>query len=369
MLIELDKKDTAILKGLAICAIVFHNFFHLLGPVHENEFTFDPSRFPVFLQTVIHPSMAVQALFSFYGHYGVQIFIFLSAYGLAKSHWDDTSSWSSFMWSRVKKFYPMFGLVILFWAALAVIILGPLTVLRVHVPGLILMLTGVSNLLPGIDLPVVGPWWFIPFIMQFYAIWPLLRRLTRKFGWQGLVVLSIACLVFTWALNPILMHWSINLVENPLGRMRILCLGIIAARYPLRINAPIAITSFAVMILGSAYASFAPFASLAFTVLALWLYCTARGVLRKSALFETIGNYSLAIFLVNGIVRIPFLAIATTPLVQLTLACASAAMTLSLSVIFHYLLALPARFTPAARVDAYVRLEGAEPQITESHAA
>lgn len=369
MLIELDKKDTTNLKGLAICAIVFHNFFHILGPVHENEFTFDPTHFPTFLQTVVHPSTTIQALFSFYGHYGVQVFIFLSAYGLARSHWNDTSSWSSFMWSRIKKFYPMFGLVILFWTALAAIMLGPLTVLRDHVPGLILMLAGVSNLLPGSDLPVVGPWWFIPFIMQFYAIWPFLRRLTSKFGWQGLVVLSIACLVFTWALNPLLMHWSINLVENPLGRMRILCLGIIAARYPLRINAPVAIASFAVLILGSAYASFAPFASLAFTLFVLWLYCTARGFLRTSALFETLGNYSLAIFLVNGIVRLPFLTAATTPLLQLTMACASATMTVALSVFFHCLLARPVRFALPPRISSHALLEGIGSPLSDSHAA
>lgn len=48
------------------------------------------------------------------------------------------------------------------------------------------MLAGISNILPGFGLPPVGPWWFIPFIMQFYAIWPMLRRLTNKFGGRPL---------------------------------------------------------------------------------------------------------------------------------------------------------------------------------------
>lgn len=114
LLEDLDKKDTAILKGLAISAIVFHNFFHVIGRVRENEFTFDSARFAVFLHAVVHPSTAIQSLFAFYGHLGIQVFIFLSAYGLARSHWNDPASWSSFMWSRVKKLYPMFGLVVLF---------------------------------------------------------------------------------------------------------------------------------------------------------------------------------------------------------------------------------------------------------------
>ena len=83
----LDNKDTTILKALAILAIVFHNFFHVAVNVHENEFDFRPERFGVFLQAAVHPSLTIQALFAFYGHYGVQIFMFLSAYGLARTHW------------------------------------------------------------------------------------------------------------------------------------------------------------------------------------------------------------------------------------------------------------------------------------------
>ncbi|HEY3707185.1 MAG TPA: hypothetical protein VGL22_19145, partial [Terracidiphilus sp.] len=78
----LDHCDTAVLKGLAILAIVFHNFFHLISPVRQNEFVFHPGLFAVFLQTVRQPSLAIQAFFSFFGHFGVAVFIFLSAYGL-----------------------------------------------------------------------------------------------------------------------------------------------------------------------------------------------------------------------------------------------------------------------------------------------
>ncbi|WP_348263538.1 acyltransferase [Telmatobacter sp. DSM 110680] len=337
-LIDLDKKDTAILKGLAIVAIVFHNFFHVIGPVRENEFNFDPARFPIFLQTVIHPSMAIQSLFAFYGHFGVQVFIFLSAYGLAKSHWSDANSWSEFMWCRVKKLYPMFGLVVFFWALLAAMHLGPIWVIKDAGPKLLLMLAGVSNILPGLGLPPIGPWWFIPFIIQFYAMWLLLRRLTNKFSWQGLVVLSIVCFLITHLTNPILAHWQINLGENPIGRMRVLCLGIIAARFPIRINVFLAIPAFAIILVGSEYRAVSHLVSLASVTLILWLYTKTRVVLRKVQLLETIGNYSLAIFLVNGIVRVPFVVFAKSPLSQLLLACGSAAVTFAISAFFHYLL-------------------------------
>ncbi|HEY1577788.1 MAG TPA: acyltransferase [Terracidiphilus sp.] len=339
-LTDLDRRDTAILKAIAIFAIVFHNFFHVLGPVHENEFNFDAGRFPVFLHTVVHPAFAIQALFSFFGHYGVQIFIFLSAYGLAKTHWDDESSWSSFMGSRIKKLYPMFILVVVFWALLAAIQEGAISVIRGVGPGLLLVLAGISNLVPGRDLPVVGPWWFIPFIMQFYAIWPLLRKLTRKFGWPGLVVLCVACFVVTFLANPFLItHWSLNLAFTPIGRIRVFCLGIIAARHPVQIRSWLGLPAIGIIILGNEYHAVAHFSSLAIVVFSLWLYAHTRFLLRSFSWIEKVGNYSLAIFLVNGVVRIPFLAYArTTPLLQLSLGCASAAVTFAVSAFFHYLL-------------------------------
>lgn len=337
-LTSLDRRDTAILKAIAIAAIVFHNFFHVLGPVHENEFTFDAARFPVFLQTVVHPSMAIQALFSFFGHYGVQVFIFLSAYGLAKSYWDDKSPWLSFMWSRIKKFYPMFLLVVAFWAVLAAIQTGPIWVIRDAGPGLLLVLAGVSNLVPGMGLPVVGPWWFIPFIMQCYAVFPLLRKMTKKFGWPALVVLSAACFLVTLFANPLLAHWSLNLAFTPIARMRVFCLGIIAARYPFRIRAWLGIPALAILILGSEYRSIAHLNSLAIVVFSLWLYSRVRNLLRSFYWIEQIGNYSLAIFLVNGIVRVPFVSFADKPAMQLALAVASAVVTFAISAFFHYLL-------------------------------
>ena len=340
---DLDRKDTAILKGLAITAIVFHNFFHLVIPVHQNEFSFDAARFPVFLEYLGRPATAVQALFAFYGHFGVQIFIFLSAFGLAKTHWEDEESWWSFLWSRVKKIYPMFTLAVLAWLLLAAIVVGPTAVIRDSGLEILLMLAGVSILVPGMGLPPIGPWWFIPFILQFYAMWPLLRTLTKKFGWSALLALSVLCLVGTVVANPVLAHYEINLSMTPLGRMRIIALGILAARFPIRLNAKIAVPALAILILGSEYSSIVPFASLGATVLGLWLYSRLRVYLRRSSTLERIGTYSLAIFLVNGIVRVPFVWAARTPLLQLAMGCASALVTFAVSVFFHSLLDRPSK--------------------------
>jgi hypothetical protein len=77
-----------VLKGIAILAIVLHNYFHMLwGAVGENEFDFEPGRLRSFISAVGEPDRLIQAFFSYFGHYGVLLFIFLSAYGLAIAHW------------------------------------------------------------------------------------------------------------------------------------------------------------------------------------------------------------------------------------------------------------------------------------------
>ena len=329
MNINLDSRDSKILKGLAITAIVFHNFFHLVSRARENEISFDPGRFQQFLVEVRQPELAIQALFSFWGHYGVQIFVFLSAYGLAKSHWDDTESWYEFMSGRVRKLYPIFALVIVPWMFADSVLIGPLQFAKHVAPQTGLMLLGVSTFFG--DPAPIGPWWFIPFILQFYAIWPLLRRLTIRFGWRGLVILAIACFAITCAVNPLLARWSLNLLLTPFGRMKGICFGILAARYPIRIDKTVAMLALAVALLGSRYEALWPLTAFAVLLVALWTYMNLRDRLRRSWLLERLGEYSLLIFLLNALVRSRLVMYVTSPASCLLLAAVSAAVSFAMA--------------------------------------
>jgi peptidoglycan/LPS O-acetylase OafA/YrhL len=335
---ELDTRDTAVIKGLAISAIVLHNFFHVVSPVRENEFTFDPARFSLFLETVRQPALAIQSFFSFFGHFGVQAFIFISAFGLAKSHWDSPARWTTFMAGRVRKMFPIFGVIVLLWAFARAIQLGPAFFLKKMGLELVLMFVGLSPFLPGHGLPPIGPWWFVPFIIQFYAIWPLLRKLTMKFGWPGLLVLSVLCIAITWVADPVLAPWKINLLETPIGRMPNICFGILAARYAFRIKVPAAMAAAAILLLGAKYAVLWPFTFLAALIVGLWIYMALRQTLRGSRGLAMIGYYSALIFMVNGIVRNMFAPLATSPVSQLCLGCATAAVSFEIAVLIQELL-------------------------------
>ncbi len=216
-LARLDARDSNILKGLAISAIVLHNFFHKVSPARENEFFFHPDGFGVFLQTVSHPPLAIQAFFSFFGYLGVPVFIFLSAYGLSKRYWDDSSSWAQFMGRRIRKLFPIFGVVVLPWMLFYALHMGLGPFFRTVFPQIVLLFTGLAPLVPGMGMPPVGPWWFIPFIIEFYAVFFALRAVTRRFGWRGLIVLALLGLVVSELAHPRLSQWGINVYETPLG--------------------------------------------------------------------------------------------------------------------------------------------------------
>jgi peptidoglycan/LPS O-acetylase OafA/YrhL len=324
MLRALDRRDTLVMKALAISAIVFHNYFHLIGnSVRENEFDFDAARFQRLLDIVPDPSFAIQGLFSFFGHFGVQVFIFLSAYGLARSHWDDPSNWHRFVWSRIRKLYPIFGLIIVPWFLLYLIVVGPVKSLSIGLY-LLCMGMGISSLLPGFELPPIGPWWFIPFILQFYAVWPFVCKFAKRFGQIGLVFAACLSMMIIYLVNPHLARWSINLLETPAGHLPELCLGVFAARYHTHPRMRWIIVSSMVLLLGSVLRALWPLTFTAALVVFVVVYLRFRTTLRDSRLLQTIGRYSLLIFLLNGFVRFFFLPYATTPGLQLALGVVSA---------------------------------------------
>ena len=76
------------LRGLAIIGIFLHNYCHWLGlAVKENEYTFTIDKCRRLLEVMTHPDINLPVhLLSFFGHYGVPVFLFLSAYGLVMKY-------------------------------------------------------------------------------------------------------------------------------------------------------------------------------------------------------------------------------------------------------------------------------------------
>ncbi len=301
--VPFDLRDTCALKAVGITLIVLHNFFHSLpGAALENEFYFDPLHFPQFLAQVGDPRYTLQTLLSYLGHFGVQLFVFLSAYGLALKYWTPPS-WSKFVWGRITKIYPMFFLALGLW------LLGRVIELRSGFPSFLLengdelALTTLAliNLVPGYGLPPVGPWWFLPFIVQFYCLWPALAAFSRRFGAPGLLALAAGCLALTGlAGSELVKAWSLNLLETPIGHMPELCLGVACARYGARVGPRSALLAAGVFILGNLYPVFWPLTFFSALVTLLYLYRPVAGVLRNQKLVEKLAEVSMPLFFEIG---------------------------------------------------------------------
>ena len=72
------------MRGIAILAIMLHNYCHWLKDiVRENEYTWTAAKCDRLWAIIQNPDELFPIhLFSFFGHYGVPVFLFLSGYGL-----------------------------------------------------------------------------------------------------------------------------------------------------------------------------------------------------------------------------------------------------------------------------------------------
>jgi hypothetical protein len=330
--VPFSRDDTLVVKGFAILMIVLHNFLHTIPPViGENQFAFSPDITRTFGATMASSATEwPRALLSYLGHYGVQLFVFFSAYGLALRHGAQPPAYGSFLRDRAAKIYlPFAGVVLLYvllWQLRSLVLLDP-DPLAWRSLGLKLLL--VSNLVPGEARRPVGPWWFLPFIAQWYLVYPLLSRMTGRHGVAVLAWTAMAALIVEWAFNPSLMRAGLNLNFMVIGHLPVLCLGMYAAHVTTRTGGgpltwtgrrtPLAVlTAALVFAVANVDATAWLAGDVAATVLLLAVMSPlvrartgrkrfaapiAGGVRRLLCFYGTI---ALPLFLVNGFLRSPF---------------------------------------------------------------
>jgi len=309
----ITKDESNILKGLAILLIVTHNFMHLFPETKELEFQFITSKFFNLLGLFkASPENSLQLLLSFFGHFGVQIFIFLSAYGLTKKYKNQDIYLLKFIKERALKIYPTFILAIVFWLLIAGWlnhgVLGPLKLLYWNIEGLLLKLFLLSNFIPGKSLLPIGPWWFIPFIFQFYLIFPFLLKGYGRWGNQFLLFLSLCTF-----LNLILLNGHIadlNLYFTVLGHFPEFALGVYLAnkdKSEIKFSKSILIPIIIVFILGNIYQAFWYFSHLSMlSILLIFFSLASKKIINNIKLknfFIFYGSISMQLFLVNGFLR------------------------------------------------------------------
>jgi peptidoglycan/LPS O-acetylase OafA/YrhL len=307
-------EQTALLKGVGILLIVLHNFFHNLNPViGENEFAFSYQIFRNIYQTLlVSPENLLRAIFSYFGHYGVQIFIFFSSYGLTRKYQKKPLIFSEFFKDRIYKIYLSFLLCLAVYVFLGLIKASFLVNEKVlYWDSLLWKILLVSNFIPGQALMPVGPWWFLPFIIQVYLLYPILLKGYRKYGYTLLVLVSLASLLGEWLINPYLILHGTNINHMVFGHLPVVCLGIVlAVQKAIKISTEYTLLALSLFVLGNFNQYIWMVADISFTILFLAIsiiaFKTPVQHTFMTGFFIFYGNISFQLFMVNGFLRSPF---------------------------------------------------------------
>ncbi|MCR4583226.1 MAG: acyltransferase [Prevotella sp.] len=198
------------MRGIAILAIMLHNYCHYVkGIVKENEFQFLDGHCDRLWDALSSPDEFLPMdLLSFFGHYGVPVFLFLSGFGLVRTYESSSDfskgqdglqgkecaagnpspgeSWWSFLSYHYLKLLRM--LIVGFVLFLMVDAVTPGR-FPFHWDNVIAQQLMYINVLPEPDKIIwPGIYWFFGLMFEFYIVYRLL--LYRRSSW--LVVAMIA---------------------------------------------------------------------------------------------------------------------------------------------------------------------------------
>ena len=228
----LTRAERAALRALAIIGIFLHNYCHWLGPVvKENEYTFSQHNVDWLTAVMASPDGLLPAhLVSFFGHYGVPVFLFLSAYGLelkyGRSLYAPAFRFVAYHWKK------LFSMMIVGFVSFTIV--DAMTPGRWHytLTQVVAQLAMVNNLLPDPDHNIwPGPFWFFGLMLQLYVVY---RLLLYKRHWAWTAGAMVVCLGVQLAFAP--ESEALNWYRyNFMGGMLPFGLGLLYARYGNRI--------------------------------------------------------------------------------------------------------------------------------------
>ncbi len=242
----LSKTQCNALRGIAILGIVLHNFCHWLNPkvvILENEYNFNYSfsrrMWDLLTSGNIDMYFPVQ-LFSFFGHYGVPVFLFLSGFGLVLKYEGANSERSSATQFIVYQWKKLFRLMLL----------GLIVGLFAHavynafyredwLQHMLAQLLLVINMMRKPELYIMpGPYWFFGLMLEVYVIYRLIVYPTRDIkqkGWKWLRwFIPVALVIAAWLIQEPLInrHALIRYLRyNAVVAMLPFATGVLVARY------------------------------------------------------------------------------------------------------------------------------------------
>ena len=231
----LTRAECNALRGIAILGIFLHNFCHWLNPVvKENEYQYFQHNVDWFAQCAARVNELFPAhVISFFGHYGVPVFLFLSAYGLEMKYGNGQGKApdgrrvvvSSFVRYHYLKLFKMMIVGFICFTVVDAMTAGSWHYNVAQIVGQLLM---INNFYDQPDRNIwPGPFWFFGLMLQLYVVYRLLLY-RRHWGWTvGLMAVCTVAQLFMDPEGENLNYWRYNFM----GGMLPFGLGLLFARY------------------------------------------------------------------------------------------------------------------------------------------
>lgn len=196
----LSLTESKALRGIAILGIILHNYCHFLGfAVKENEYTFNPDKPRMLLERIMsNADYLFVHMLSFFGHYGVPVFLFISGFGLVRKY-------EQSMQNKVRPlpfigfhYMKLLRLMFLGYIAFAVVsYLHPHGYHGYNLSRVAAQLFMYINLMPDPDHIIKpGPYWFFGLMLQLYVVYRFV--LYRRGSW-----LTVSMIAVCWLLQAV----------------------------------------------------------------------------------------------------------------------------------------------------------------------
>lgn len=236
----LTRRQCDVLRGLAIIGIFLHNFCHWLrGGHHENEYLFYKEHGQTMWNywTSGIDAFAPIQFFSFFGHYGVPLFLFLSGFGLVMKYERLESKRVGMLKFLGYQWLKLFRLMVLGFIA-CVLVYDVWCGFDPHpLNETLAQLAMVSNFLfqsPGSAI-IPGPYWFFGLMVEVYVVYRLLIYSTRRHAqlrWlMPVLLIFVAWIVMSLCVNH--SKWLNYMRYNIVVALLPFAMGVLVARYGL----------------------------------------------------------------------------------------------------------------------------------------
>ena len=254
----LTRTECSAMRGLAIIGIFLHNYCHWLGfAVKENEYTFTMSKASDLMQALAQPDLNLPIhLVSFFGHYGVPVFLFLSAYGLVMKY-EKRGALSPKQTNVVPflkhHYVKLFKMMIVGFVAFTMVDAITPGSHKYHVMDILGQMFMFNNMMPDPDHVIwPGPYWFFGLMMQLYIVYRLL--LWRKGDVYALLLIAVC-----WAMQAFCDPEgdTLNRVRyNFMGGVLPFCAGLLYARHGKKLTHGVRMTLMVISVVAVFFFSF-----------------------------------------------------------------------------------------------------------------